>query len=157
MNRPDINVTPLIDVLLVLLIIFMVVAPIKPSSFKARIPQEPDHNMRVEPNIDALVAVIEKDRSLRLNDETGLGTPDDAARLIERLREVFQTRIEAGNISTSFADDAGRPTPDRIERTVFIKAPRTLDYGTVARVVDAVKTAGAYPISLQIDGLDSVR
>jgi biopolymer transport protein ExbD len=113
--------------------------------------------MRVEPNIDALVAVIEKDRSLRLNDETGLGTPDDAARLIERLRDVFQKRIENGNISTSFADDAGRPTQDRIERTVFIKAPRTLDYGTVARVVDAVKTAGAYPISLQIDGLDSVR
>ena len=43
---------------------------------------------------------------------------------------------------------------DRIERTVFIKAPRSLDYGSVARVVDAVKLAGAYPISLQIDDLD---
>jgi len=42
MNNPHINVTPLIDVLLVLLIIFMVVAPIRPSSFKARIPSEPD-------------------------------------------------------------------------------------------------------------------
>ena len=42
MNRPNINVTPLIDVLLVLLIIFMVVTPFKPSSFKARIPAEPD-------------------------------------------------------------------------------------------------------------------
>ena len=38
MNKPEINVTPLIDVLLVLLIIFMVVAPLKPSSFKARVP-----------------------------------------------------------------------------------------------------------------------
>ena len=41
MTRPNINVTPLIDVLLVLLIIFMVVAPLKPSSFKARVPSEP--------------------------------------------------------------------------------------------------------------------
>ncbi len=38
MNHPHINVTPLIDVLLVLLIVFMVVAPIKPSAFKARVP-----------------------------------------------------------------------------------------------------------------------
>ncbi|MFN0140118.1 MAG: hypothetical protein ACKVQW_08540 [Pyrinomonadaceae bacterium] len=43
---------------------------------------------------------------------------------------------------------------DKIERTVFIKAPKTIDYGSVARVVDAVKLAGAYPISLQIDHLD---
>lgn len=38
MPKPNINVTPLIDVLLVLLIIFMVVTPLKPSSFKARVP-----------------------------------------------------------------------------------------------------------------------
>jgi biopolymer transport protein ExbD len=37
---------------------------------------------------------------------------------------------------------------------VFIKAPRATNYGSVARVVDAVKLAGAYPISLQIDGLE---
>ena len=41
MTRPIINVTPLIDVLLVLLIIFMVVTPMRPSSFKARIPSKP--------------------------------------------------------------------------------------------------------------------
>jgi biopolymer transport protein ExbD len=37
---------------------------------------------------------------------------------------------------------------------VFIKAPRRLDYGSVAKVVDAVKIAGAAPVSLQIDDLD---
>ena len=63
-------------------------------------------------------------------------------------------RIANGDVSDSFADDPNRPMTDRIERTVFIKAPRSLDYGSVARVVDAVKLAGAYPISLQIDDLE---
>ena len=44
MNKPNINVTPLIDVLLVLLIIFMVVSPLKPSTFKTKIPAEPINN-----------------------------------------------------------------------------------------------------------------
>lgn len=42
----------------------------------------------------------------------------------------------------------------RVEKTVFIKAPRKLAYGEVAKVVDAVKLAGASPISLQIDDLN---
>ncbi|MEO6052055.1 MAG: hypothetical protein ABIP78_12100, partial [Pyrinomonadaceae bacterium] len=74
--------------------------------------------------------------------------------LIARLKKVFEERISNGNVSASLADDPNRPANDRIERTVFIKAPRSLVYGSVARVVDAVKLAGAYPISLQIDYLD---
>jgi biopolymer transport protein ExbD len=42
----------------------------------------------------------------------------------------------------------------QIEKTVFIKAPRKLDYGSVAKLIDAVKRAGASPVSLQIDALD---
>ena len=60
-----------------------------------------------------------------------------------------------GSVSTSFASDPERPVSDLAERTVFIKAPRSLDYGSVARVVDAVKMAGAFPISLQIDDLEA--
>jgi len=146
-NKPNINVTPLIDVLLVLLIIFMVVTPLRPSSFKARIPREPDRLIDAPPAPDTLVAVIASDGSLRLNGERDLGTPKD-------LREVFDQRVENGNVSASFANDRERPQGDRIERTVFIKAPRSMDYGSVARIVDAVKTSGAYPISLQIDDLD---
>lgn len=154
MNRPNINVTPLIDVLLVLLIIFMVVTPLKPSSFKARVPAERNDAGSVEPNPQTLAVIVGKDSSLKLNNEINLGTTDDATKLVERLQAVFAARIAAGDVSTAFADDPGRPFADRIERTVFIKAPRSADYGSVARIVDAAKIAGAYPISLQIDDLD---
>ncbi len=154
MNKPHINVTPLIDVLLVLLIIFMVVTPLKPSAFRARIPKEPNNVSDVAPNPDMLVAVIEKDRTLKLNNETDMGTTSNPERLIESLQKVFKQRGESGNVSSSFADDPARPSADRIERTVFIKAPRSLNYGSVANVVDAVKLAGAYPISLQIDSIE---
>jgi biopolymer transport protein ExbD len=153
MNAPNVNVTPLIDVLLVLLIIFMVVAPLKPSSFKACVPREPRDDGEVQAHPNALVASIENDGSLRLNTESDLGTVDDPARLIKRLRDVFDQRIANGDISESFADDSERPASDRVERTVFIKAPRSTGYGEVAKLVDAVKSAGAYPISLQIDDL----
>jgi biopolymer transport protein ExbD len=153
MPKPNINVTPLIDVLLVLLIIFMVVTPLKPSNFKARVPSE--SKAEGTPGPDTLVIAVERDESLRINNESGLGTVDDTNKLVERLRQVFAERGKNGNVSASFADDPNRPYSDKIERTVFIKAPRSAGYGTVARVVDAAKQAGAYPISLQIDDLDS--
>ena len=154
MNRPVINVTPLIDVLLVLLIIFMVVAPLKPSSFKTRVPSESNQTVPLNPDPDTLVVIVGDDLSLKLDKETDMGTVNDPSNLIDRLKNVFNLRIANGSVSRAFADDPNRPTNDRIERTVFIKAPRSLGYGNVARVVDAVKIAGAYPISLQIDNLD---
>ena len=154
MSQPSINVTPLIDVLLVLLIIFMVVAPLKPAAFKARIPAEQQDRTDQEPSKDALVVIIDKDSSLSLNGERGLGTTEAVEPLVARLKRVFAARVDTGNISQSFGTDAQRPFSDRAERTVFIKAPRSVPYGTVARVVDAVKLAGAYPISLQIDRLE---
>lgn len=154
MTRPNINVTPLIDVLLVLLIIFMVVTPLKPSSFKARIPSEQKNISPSQPNINTLAVILSKDSSISLNNENSLGDANSTEKLVERLKKVFDERISNGNISDSFAVDPNRPFNDRIERTVFVKAPRSIGYGTVARVVDAVKLAGAYPISLQIDQLD---
>jgi len=74
--------------------------------------------------------------------------------LTSRLKAVFDERVTSGNESQAFADDPQRPFSDRAERTVFIKAPHDVPYGSVAKVVDAVKLAGAYPISLQIDRLD---
>ncbi len=153
MNKPHINITPLIDVLLVLLIIFMVVAPLKPSSFRTRIPSESKITSPVKENPKTLIVFIGENSLLGLNKETALGTVEDPADLIKRLTDVFDQRIANGDVSETFADDPNRPMKDRIERTVFIKAPRSLDYGRVAQVVDAVKLTGAYPISLQIDDL----
>ena len=154
MNKPNVNVTPLIDVLLVLLIIFMVVAPLKPSSFKTRVPAEPPDIGPARPNPDTLVVALVNDGTLRLNNEAAMGTVDDPAALIQRLRTVFEQRAANGSVSTNFADDPLRTVNDRVERTVFIKAARSTNYGSIARLVDAVKVAGAYPISLQIDGLE---
>ena len=154
MNNPQINVTPLIDVLLVLLIIFMVVTPLKPSSIKARIPSKLQYDRPVETNPKTLIVFIGIDSLLKLNKETEMGTVSDPSNLIRRLNDIFHQRILNGDVSETFADDPNRPANDRIERTVFIKAPGRLDYGSVARVVDAVKLGGAYPISLQIDDLE---
>src|SRR5437773_5073066 len=72
---PFINVTPLIDVLLVLLIIFMVAAPLKPNRFLAKLPSELDGRV-LPPNPKTLVVTIEQDGSLRLNNLTGMGSID---------------------------------------------------------------------------------
>ncbi len=146
MNRPEINVTPLIDVLLVLLIIFMVVTPTKLSSFKAKVPQEPAANRPDVPHPDTLIVSVDADSGLRLNKETGLGTVGETQEMVERLRHIFQQRHEI--YGSSLANGESVP------KAVFIKAPRGLDYGSVAKVVDAVKTAGADPIALQIDELN---
>ena len=146
MTKPVINVTPLIDVLLVLLIIFMVVTPIKPNAFKAKVPSEPADNRDVVVDPLTLVVVVGSDSRLRLNGETGLGNVNDPAKMIERLQSVFVQRKANSELSSS--GDAS------VLRAVFIKAPSTLDYGSVAKVVDAVKLSGADPIALQIDDLD---
>ncbi|MEO6334457.1 MAG: biopolymer transporter ExbD [Pyrinomonadaceae bacterium] len=150
MSKPQINVTPLIDVLLVLLIIFMVITPTKPSALDARIPAEPDNNPLVKARPDTLIVSIGDDTQLRLNRDNLTATVADPAVLVERLRAVFELRSE----NFAFAESRDGRAGPHVEKTVFIKAPRGLDYGSVAKVVDAVKFAGASPISLQIDDLD---
>ncbi len=153
MNRPNIKVTPLIDVLLVLLIIFMVVSPIKPTDFKAKIPQKPEAETKTNPAPDSLVVLINADSTLRLNSETNLGTIDDSAKLTQRLSEVFKQRLENHAYDEDKASRTDLSEAEKIQKTVFIKAPRSIDYGSVVKVIDAVKIAGASPISLQIDDL----
>jgi biopolymer transport protein ExbD len=142
---PYINVTPLIDVLLVLLIIFMVVTPLKPSRFEAKIPSEPDPNQSqdIKPNPLTLVVSIASDLKLKLNNED-MGSVNDTGAISSRLAALFQQRKE---------QNAFRPGTTEVERTVFVKAPRSMHYGDVVKVIDAIKGAGASPVGLQIDDL----
>jgi biopolymer transport protein ExbD len=150
---PNINVTPLIDVLLVLLIIFMVISPLRLTRFKALIPQPPTQQEQVYPNPLTLVVTIDNESKLSLNQQPGMGSVNDIGKLSAELSRTFQRRTETGAYRQTFAGGANSPIADRIEKTVFIKAPRSLAYGEVAKVIDGIKGAGANPVGLQIDDL----
>jgi biopolymer transport protein ExbD len=149
---PFINVTPLIDVLLVLLIIFMVAAPMKPHRFTAKVPSTPDGRI-LPPDPRTLVVTVDLDRSLKLNGLTDMGTVDDMSKLNQRLVALFDERTKNHVYSDRTATRSDLPESERIERTVFIKAPRSLSYGDIARVIDGIKGSGAAPIGLQLDNL----
>jgi biopolymer transport protein ExbD len=152
-NKPSINVTPLIDVLLVLLIIFMVVSPLKPSRFEAKVPakSKPDGALA---HIHSLIVTISPDRSLALNQEMNLGTVSEPEQLVRKLSETFQKRLENQVYAEGMELKNDLPESEKIQKTVFIKAPRDFPYGEVTKVVDSVKLAGADPIGLQIDDLE---
>ncbi len=143
---PHINVTPLIDVLLVLLIIFMVITPLKPSRFEAKVPAEPkdQQQVNVKPNPLTLVVGISKDtKAITLNNDP-YGDVTDTEKLSNKLREIFKERESNGVF---------RENTNEVEKTIFIKSPKSVRYGDVIKVIDAAKAAGASPIGLQIDDL----
>ena len=145
---PNINVTPLIDVLLVLLIIFMVITPVKPSKFEAKVPAEPKNqqNLDVKPNpLTLVVAINGGTKAITLNNQSA-GDVSDASSLTAQLQEILKSR-EANGVF--------REGTNEIEKTIFIKSPTSVRYGDVVKVIDAAKLAGASPIGLQIDDLSA--
>jgi biopolymer transport protein ExbD len=128
---PFINVTPLIDVLLVLLIIFMIISPARPNKFDARIPHKQESEDINVVNDLALVVTIDHGGGYALNMQPAK-TLDE---LLSQLRRALD----------------GRPVE---LKAVFLKAPRSLNYGQVAKVIDIMKLAGCAPIGLQIENLD---
>ena len=128
---PFINVTPLIDVLLVLLIIFMIISPSRARKFEARVPDRPDPIDIKGDNDLALVVTIDHGGGYALNMQP--------AKTLDDLQSQLRRTLDA------------RPTD---LKTVFLKAPRELNYGEVAKVIDVMKIAGCAPIVLQIENLD---
>ncbi|MFN0119280.1 MAG: ExbD/TolR family protein [Blastocatellia bacterium] len=123
---PVINVTPLVDILLVLLIIFMVIAPAKPFRFAAQTPGKTDPG-QVENPMPAVVIKIAGDGALQLNNQAIL-----EGELVTRLEKLMMERP---------ADD----------RNVFINGAAALRYQSVVRIIDMAKQAGALRQGLVAD------
>ena len=138
-----------------MLIIFMVITPLKPSRFQADIPTQRDPNedlSQLKPNPLTLVVSISNDLQLKLNQDS-IGSVNDTAPLSQKLLQLFQQRKETRAYKTGMETRTDLPEGDRIEKTVFVKAPRSTKYGDVVKVIDAIKGAGANPVGLQVDDL----
>jgi biopolymer transport protein ExbD len=136
-----------------MLIIFMVAAPLKPQRFLTKVPSQPDKTPTDAPPL-GLVVTIKSDRTLTLNRTADMGSVYDTSKLAATLADVFQQRRQNHAYKYELRDRADLPEDARIEKTVFIKAPRSLPYADVVRVLDSLKGAGASPIGLQIDDLN---
>jgi len=128
--RCDINMTPMIDILLVLLIIFMVITPLTPHGLEALAPEPPDKKNQPPPDQDrTVVIVIDKDKSMHINNED-----TDMDKLGPRLEQIFKTRAE---------------------RVVFVKGDPDLEYQVVARAIDVAKGAQIDKVGLMTPKLEA--
>ncbi|HVF27752.1 MAG TPA: biopolymer transporter ExbD, partial [Pyrinomonadaceae bacterium] len=147
---------PLIDVLLVLLIIFMVISPLRPSRFKTTVPEPPIDDKIIHRSPRTLIVDVGRDSRVKLikaNEMIAEGWVNDSGAVAARLTQEFAERKVIGSWKPGLENSPEIPADERIERTVFLKAPRSVAYGEVAKVIDGIKGAGASPVGLQIDEL----
>lgn len=116
----EINVTPLVDVMLVLLIIFMVTAPMMQQGLDVELPETSNSGMQV--GDEPFVLIIGKDKSLRAGQ-----AHIPMNELKTKLKAIFSTRKN---------------------KQIYIQADRAVDYGTVAEAMGEIRAAGIYSIGM---------
>ncbi len=125
----EINMTPMIDVLLFLLIIFMVITPLTPKGLEALVPQPNENEAeQVQTDIRTIVVSVNANKSIMINRD-----PASLNVLEERLRNIFKTRAE---------------------RVMFVRGAPTLDFRDVAQVIDIGKGAGVDRIGLLTEEIE---
>jgi len=121
--KSDINMTPMIDVLLVLIIIFMVITPLTPKGLEALVPQPPPPGQKQTLSDQrTVVIVIDANHHMMINSED-----TTEATMGDRLTEIFKTRAE---------------------RVVFVKGDPAIDFSYVAKAIDIAHGAGIDKVGL---------
>ena len=119
--RADINMTPMIDVLLVLIIIFMVITPTTSRGLETLVPQPSDRPPVASAN-DDIVVTVNADQTVEINQ-----VPGTMAALHDRLREIF------------------RANPSHV---LFVRGSKDLVFQQVADVIDIARSAGLSRVAL---------
>ncbi len=120
--KSDINITPYIDILLVLLIIFMVITPVRQMDLDVKVPQAPPEGQATTPDPSVIVVSVGESAQIAINQD-----PTDIGSLGSKLQEIYSARAN---------------------KNMFISASPKLPYGDVVKVIDIAKGAGVGDIGL---------